>query len=85
MCGCDDGTIIAIQEGRVIQFGQMHTEYVGQFVEDRFGNVWSCGGDGVLLKWSIDNLTESLKNDVKTYEWEVKSLFKRKKDWEVRK
>lgn len=78
LCGCDDGSLVIMREGEVIQCGKIHSKYVSQLATDEKGNIWSCGGDGTLLIWSYKALLKSLHNsEFECKEHKKKNMFKR--------
>ena len=60
MCGCDNGQIIFVKHGEVVEGGLAHKKIVSQLFVDAKQNIWSVGGDSCIKKWSKNNLIKAL-------------------------
>ena len=60
MCGCDNGQIVFVKHGEIVEVGFVHQKIVSQFFVDDRENIWSVGGDSCIKKWSKNNLIKAL-------------------------
>lgn len=60
MCGCDNGEVVFVKEGQIVEGGPIHKRNVSQLFPDSKGNIWSVGGDNIIKKWPKNSLIKGL-------------------------
>lgn len=65
MCGCDNGEIVFVRNGEIVEGGFVHKRAVSQLFVDAKGNIWSVGGDNTIKKWSKNSLIKGLISSTK--------------------
>lgn len=63
MCGCEDGSLIFVKNGKIVEAGIIHERYVSELFDDGKGYIWSIGGDNTIKKYHKTSLIKSLLSE----------------------
>ncbi len=61
MCGCEDGSIIFIENEKIIEGGKIHKKNISQLFNDTKGNIYSLGHN-TLFKHCKNTLRKHILN-----------------------
>ena len=75
MCGCRDGSIVFINDDDLFYVDKVHGSFVSGLAKDHYGDIWSTGADGRVIRWQTNQLGRALINDSKIEEKKVRTIF----------